>query len=73
VVFREIHEGYTIPVGCWQILENVRNAVKKPYRKFDKKEEALKYINTKLRLPIKEFTKKSKILRQKRIGDFQRT
>jgi hypothetical protein len=39
VVFREIHEGYTIPVGCWQILENVRNAFKQPYRKFNKKEE----------------------------------
>lgn len=69
VIFREIHEGYMIPVGVWQCLENVRNAFRKPYMKFDKKEEALRHISTKLRLPIAEFIKKSKILRQRRLQD----
>ncbi|MCK4821619.1 hypothetical protein KA005_37990, partial [bacterium] len=34
VVFREIHEGYKIPLGVWQVRENVRNAFKKQPEKF---------------------------------------
>ncbi len=70
VVFREIHEGYTIPLGCWQILENARNAFRQNCMKFDTKEEALKYIDSKIRLPIIEYLKQSVILKQKRLSDF---
>ena len=70
VVFREVYEGYTIPVGSWQILENVRNAFKGSYRRFDTKREALQYIGTRLRIPISEYVKKSVILQQRKIGDF---
>ena len=70
VVFREVYEGYVIPVGCWQIVENVRNAFKKSYMKFDTKQEALKHIDSKLRLPIKEYLKQSRILGRKTLLDF---
>lgn len=70
VVFREIHEGYVIPVGVWQCLENVRNAFRKPYMKFDTREEALDHINYKLGLSINEYIKRSIILQQKRLIDF---
>ncbi len=70
VVFREVYEGYVIPVGCWQILENVRNAFKQQYFKFSIKEEALRYIASKLRVPIKNYLVQSVILRQKRLQEF---
>ncbi len=70
VVFREVHEGYVIPLGVWQVLENVRNAFRQPFLKFDTKEEALKHIDSKLRLPVTGYLKQSVILKQKRLEDF---
>lgn len=70
VVFREVYEGYMIPLGVWVVRETVRNAFKKNPLKFSIKEEALKYIDSKLRLPVSEYMKRSRILKQKRLGDF---
>jgi hypothetical protein len=70
VVFREVYEGYTVPLGNWQILENVRNAFNQPFMKFDSIQEALQHINNKLRLPVKDYINNSIILRQKRLADF---
>lgn len=73
VVFREIYEGYVIPVGVWQVRENVRNAFKKNPHKFATLKEALDCINSKLRIHVSEYIKQSKILRQKRLLDFRAT
>jgi hypothetical protein len=70
VIFREIHQGYTIPVGVWQCLENVRNAFIQPPAKFATLKEALGHIGTRLRTPVGEYLKKSVMLKQKRLGDF---
>ncbi len=70
VVFREIYEGYSIPVGCWQILENIRNASRQNYMKFDTKEGALKHINSRLRIPVNDYITRSDILKQRRMSDF---
>jgi hypothetical protein len=70
VLFREIYEGYSIPVGCWQILENIRNASRQPFKRFSTKEEALNYIDSNLRIPIKEYLKQSRVLSQRRLVDF---
>lgn len=70
VIFREIHQGYTIPVGVWQCLENVRNAFSQQPAKFATLKEALAHIGTKLRTPVSEYARKSVILKQKRLGDF---
>jgi hypothetical protein len=70
VVFREVYEGYTVPLGNWQILENVRNAFRKVFQRFDTREEALKHIGSRLRLRVKDYVKKSVLLKQGRIGDF---
>jgi hypothetical protein len=55
IVFREIHEGYNIPVGVWQVRENVRNAMKTSPAFFDSMEDALNEIRTNLRIPIREW------------------
>lgn len=70
VAFREINEDYLIPVGVWQCLENVRNAVRNPHIKFNTAEEALNHINNKLGLSIKEYVQRSVTLKQKRLVDF---
>ena len=70
VVFREIGDGYIIPVGVWQCLENVRNAFKNPYMKFNTREGALSHINQRLGISMDEYIKRSIILRQKRLSDF---
>ena len=70
VIFREIHEGYTIPVGVWQCLENTRNALRQPPAKFATLREALAHIGPRLRTPVGEYVKKSIILKQRRLGDF---
>jgi hypothetical protein len=70
VVFREISEKYTVPLGVWVVRETVRAAFKNPVKSFSSLNEALKYIGTRLRLPIVEYVNRSKILRQKRLWDF---
>jgi len=70
VVFREIYEGYSVPVGVWQIRENVRNAFRGKSEVFKTLKEALTHINSKLRLSINDYINMSRILKQKRLSDF---
>ncbi|MFH1445352.1 MAG: hypothetical protein ABIF08_02630 [Nanoarchaeota archaeon] len=70
VVFREIHEGYNIPLGVWQVRENVRNAMKQRPKKFNTSQEALEYVKPKLKISINNYIKISKILSQSRIDSF---
>jgi len=73
VVFREVYEGYVVPVGVWQVRENVRNAMKSDYQKFSTLKEALDYARSRLKIPLEEYLKKSVVLKQKRLEDFIRT
>ncbi len=70
VVFREIYEGYTIPLGVWQVRENVRNAFSSEGRKFALVKEALLYIGKHLRTPLNQYLSKSRIFRQRRLTDY---
>lgn len=70
VIFREIYETYLVPVGVWEVRENVRNAFKNKYKKFSTLQGALSDISTRLTIPIKNYIEKSEILRQRRIVDF---
>ncbi len=70
VVFREINEGYVVPLGVWQVRENVRSALREMPMKFDTRESALKHIESKLKLPLSDYVDKSRLLRQSRLNDF---
>lgn len=67
IVFREVYEGYQLPLGVWQVRENVRNAFRKPPRTFGTLKEALEDIASKLRIPLREYIRLSKIIPQSRI------
>lgn len=70
IVFREISEKYVVPLGVWQVRENVRNAMRSPPKKFETIKEAISYLRMKLKIPIEEYLKISRILQQKSLFDF---
>jgi hypothetical protein len=76
VILREAHPGYILPVGVWNVRENVRVALKNKPLKFEKFEEALSYISTKLEIPMKKWVENSdllkKILYQRKLQDFMK-
>ena len=74
VIFREAHPGYVMPVGVWNVRENVRAALKTRPFKFDTLEGALTHIEKVMDIPRKTWLKHSGILRdymtQRRIEDY---
>ncbi len=70
VVFREIGTGYDVPVGVWEVRENVRHAFLNPPEKFETRESALSHLSEKLAVPVKEYVKRSRILAQRRLNEF---
>ena len=70
LVFREIGTDYTVPVGVWEVRENVRHAFLSPPEKFSAREEALAHLSQKLAVPLKEYVKRSRVLLQRRLNEF---
>jgi hypothetical protein len=74
IVLREAHPGYIMPVGVWQVRENVRNAMRQKPFIFNTLDEALKWIAGKFQIPLQRWIMKSELLKnalfQKKITDF---
>jgi len=70
IVFREVGEGYSVPLGVFLVRESARNAFKNVPKIFGDIESALTYCDSKLRIHISNYRKESKILGQKRLTDF---
>ena len=74
VVLREAHAGYIMPVGVWNVRENVRNALKNEPTKFSTLRDCLDYITQKMDIPLQTWLKNSAVLRdtmnQRRLTDF---
>jgi len=62
VVFREVRSGYVVPLGVWQIRENVRHAFREKPATFSSLNEALRYIRPGLKIPIENWVHESKII-----------
>ncbi len=70
IVIREIEKEYIIPVGVWQVRENVRNAFKKDkMKKFDNIKELIQYYNAVANMKVSWY-KDNKSLSQKNIFDY---
>jgi hypothetical protein len=63
IVLREAYEGY-VPLGVFNVRENVRNALKQQPKSFDSYRSALGYVSSKLRLPISRFMDQGVLLRE---------
>jgi len=62
IVLREAHPGYIMPVGVWQVRENVRNAMKQTPLKFNTLDEALARIASQFQIPIQRWITSSKLI-----------
>jgi len=73
-VLREARPGYIMPVGVWQVRENVRNALRQNPHKYNTLNEALTRIGSQFEIPIKQWINKSMLLKkalfQKRLTDY---
>jgi len=74
IVLREARPGYIMPIGVWQVRENVRNAMKQKPFLFEKLDESLKFIGSRFEIPLKRWITQSSLLKnalfQKRMTDF---
>ena len=62
VVLREARPGYIMPVGVWQVRENVRNAMGTPPIKLETLDQALQKISIEFRIPLKQWINKSRLI-----------
>jgi len=74
IVLREARPGYIMPIGVWQVRENVRNAMMHVPIKFKTLKEALKRVSTQLEIPLERWIGQSTLLKsvlyQRRITDY---
>jgi hypothetical protein len=74
VVLREARPGYIMPIGVWQVRENVRNAMRQKPFKFKTLPEALQHIGTRFEIPLGRWIRQSELLKraiyQKKMSDF---
>jgi len=73
-ILREAYPDYILPVGVWQVRENVRNAMRKKPLKFNTLEEAIERLSKRLSIPLKHWVGASTLLKstltQKKLTDF---
>ena len=62
IVFREAYEGY-IPLGVWACREITRQALRQQAKTFNTMQDALNYINPKLKLGVERFKRESTLLK----------
>jgi len=74
VIFREAHSGYVMPVGVWNVRENVRAALKTRPHRYDNIEAALQHVDRVMDIPRKTWMANSGILQdwftQRRLDDY---
>ena len=74
LVLREIHPGYILPVGVWNVRESIRQTMQQEPEKFDNFQAALGLAQTKLTIPLRKWIKTSELLKralfQKKITEF---
>jgi hypothetical protein len=74
IVLREARPGYIMPIGVWQVRENVRNAMRQQPYKFNSLAESLQFISGRFEIPLQRWILQSELLKralfQRRISDF---
>ncbi|MFH1751012.1 MAG: hypothetical protein ABH863_05010 [Candidatus Micrarchaeota archaeon] len=70
VVIREIHKEYDVPVGVWEIRENVRHAFMSEPIRCPSLKDAREILKMRLKNPPEMYFQKSSILPQRKLVDF---
>jgi len=72
-ILREAHPGYILPVGVWNVRENVRAALRTRPRSYRTLKEALTHVSTVMDIPVSRWIKNSAVLKdalyQRRVDD----
>ncbi|MDP1552569.1 MAG: Nre family DNA repair protein [Methanobacteriaceae archaeon] len=61
IVLREAYSGY-VPLGVFNVRENIKYAMEQEYSEFEDLKTSLDYVETKLKIPLSKFVKKSDLL-----------
>ncbi len=74
VIFREAHPGYVMPVGVWNVRENVRAALKTAPHRFETLNQALQHVTSRMDIPLETWIRHSGVLTdmmtQRRLDDY---
>ena len=70
IAFREVGKGYAIPLGVWQVRENMRQALSNPPQSFETITNALKHISKGLTIPMKYYHRCSPLLHRSTLDQF---
>lgn len=62
IILREAHKGY-VPMGVFNVRENVRNAMNQPATEFEDIRSALAHIGSTFTLPVTRFIEEGELLR----------
>jgi len=68
--FREVGKGYAIPLGVWQVRENMRAALRQQPRRFSDLKMALRFVSRRLTIPMQHYFRQSPLLYQRRLSEF---
>ncbi len=64
IILREVHSGYIMPVGVWNVREHVRAALRTEPRVFAGLNDAVAYAAGKLEIPIPVWMRNGKLLKR---------
>ena len=64
IMLREIHPGYILPVGVWNVRESIRRLLSSRYRSFDSLENALEYATSHFMIRKSFWVANSELLKQ---------
>jgi hypothetical protein len=62
-ILREAYPDYILPVGVWQVRENVRNAMRQPPLIYDNLDDALVRVMSRLSIPLEQWLAAGFLLR----------
>ena len=74
IMLREIHPGYIMPVGVWNVRESLRALFKTRFEQFDSMDAAMNRVSTIFEIPKRGWVENSALLQrayfQRKISDF---
>lgn len=62
-ILREAHPGYILPVGVWNVRENVRATLRAPPKRFGTLSEALAQVGRIMDIPVSRWIRNSAVLK----------
>jgi hypothetical protein len=74
IMLREIHPGYIMPVGVWNVRESLRSLFKTPFERFDSMDNAMNHVSSIFEIPKRGWMETSMLLQnaylQRKISEF---